>query len=176
MGSEYPFETLYFVQFTYRFFRLAGFFNWPDVRESEFQNPWNSCLCSVKSSKFVLRKSKSWSWNPEYSSGNPESDYRINDWNPESKFLWQRIQNPEPGIRNPLRGVQNPRLSWIPLYGAIQSTSSITGLIVSHLGFRSQKWPMWPVFNYKLLVIGQIIRAIEQPMIMKIERKNSSTQ
>ena len=101
MGSEYPFETLYFVQFTYRFFRLAGFFNWPDVRESEFQNPLNSCLCSVKSSKFVLRKSKSWSWNPEYSSGNPESDYRINDWNPESKFLWQRIKNPESRTWNP---------------------------------------------------------------------------
>ena len=176
MDSTYRLKMLHFVQFYIQVFRLAGFFNWPNVRKSGFRNPWNSCLCNVKSGKFVLWKSKSWAWNPEYSSGNPESHYPIKDWNPESKFHWQRIQNPEPGIRNPRRGVQNPRLTWIPLHGAIQSTSLITGLIVSHLGFRSQNWPMWPVFNYKLLVIGPIIRAIEQPMIMKIERKNSPTQ
>ena len=38
--------------------------------------------------------------------------------NPESKFHWQRLEsstwNPESR-----RGVQNPRLSWIPLLGAI---------------------------------------------------------
>ena len=27
--------------------------------------------------------------------------------------------NPVPGIRNPRRGIQNPKLSGIPLYGAI---------------------------------------------------------
>ena len=26
--------------------------------------------------------------------------------------------NPVPGIRDPLRGIQNPRLYWIPLHGA----------------------------------------------------------
>ena len=65
-----------------------------------------------------------------------------NDWNSESKFYWQKsgiqylepgilikiwIQNPSstdtdwnpvPGIRDPLRGIQNPRLYWIPLHGA----------------------------------------------------------
>ena len=29
--------------------------------------------------------------------------------------------NPVPGIRNPRRGIQNPRLSWIPLHGAKQT-------------------------------------------------------
>ena len=38
-----------------------------------------------------------------------------NVWNPESKFHWQRIRNPVPGIRNPRRGVQSPRLYWKPL-------------------------------------------------------------
>ena len=161
---------------TNRFFRLAGFFNWPDVRKAEFQNPWNSCLCSVKSSKCVLCKSKSLAWNPEYSSGNPESDYLINDWNPESTFHWQGIQNPDPGIRNPLRGVQNPRLSLYFLQWG--NPVDLINYWFNCISFRvrSQNWPMWPVFNYKLLVIGQIIRAIKQPMIMKIERKNSSTQ
>ena len=65
-----------------------------------------------------------------------------NDWNSESKFYWQKIRNPVPGTRNPykvwiqnpsstdtdwnpvhgirdpLRGIQNPRLYWIPLHGA----------------------------------------------------------
>ena len=30
--------------------------------------------------------------------------------------------NPVPGIRNPQRGIQNPRLSWISLYGVILNT------------------------------------------------------
>ena len=33
-----------------------------------------------------------------------------NDWTSESKFHWQRIQNPVSGIRNRKRGIQNPRL------------------------------------------------------------------
>ena len=41
-----------------------------------------------------------------------------NDWNPESKLHWQRIRNPVPGIRNQRCGIQNPRLSWIPLLEA----------------------------------------------------------
>ena len=48
-------------------------------------------------------------WDPEYSSRNP-----ANDWNPESKFHLQRLRNQLFGIRNPWRGIQNPRLSWIP--------------------------------------------------------------
>ena len=36
-----------------------------------------------------------------------------NNWNPESKFHWQGIQNPVVGIWNPWCGIQNSRLSWI---------------------------------------------------------------
>ena len=43
--------------------------------------------------------------------GNP-----ANDWNPESKFHWQGIGNSIPGIWNPQRAIQNPRLSWISLH------------------------------------------------------------
>ena len=38
--------------------------------------------------------------------------------NPESQFDRQRIHNPVSGIRNPWRGIQNPRPSWIALHGA----------------------------------------------------------
>ena len=36
-------------------------------------------------------------------------------WNPESKFHWQRIRNPLPGIWNPCRGIQNRRLPYVGL-------------------------------------------------------------
>ena len=41
-----------------------------------------------------------------------------NDRNRESKFHRQRTRIRCLKIRNPLRGVQNPRLPWIPLHGA----------------------------------------------------------
>ena len=41
------------------------------------------------------------------------------DWNPESKFHYKENWNQVPGIRNPRRGIQNPRLSWIALHVAI---------------------------------------------------------
>ena len=37
--------------------------------------------------------------------------------------------NPVPGIRNPQRGIQNPRLSRIPLHGAKHCTSTRTEII-----------------------------------------------
>ena len=40
------------------------------------------------------------------------------DWNPKSTFHWQRIGNSVPGIRNPLRGIQNPKFPYRPLHGA----------------------------------------------------------
>ena len=42
-----------------------------------------------------------------------------NDWNPKSKFHGERIRNPIPRIRNPRRGIQNSRLSWISLHRRI---------------------------------------------------------
>ena len=37
----------------------------------------------------------------------------------ESGILCAGIRNPVPGIGNPQHRIQNPRLSWIPLHGAI---------------------------------------------------------
>ena len=45
--------------------------------------------------------------------------------NAESKFHWQRIRNPVPGVWNLQRGIENPRLSWVPLYGAIYKIPKI---------------------------------------------------
>ena len=73
------------------------------VRQSGFRNP----------GKFACEFRNPWLWNPEYSSQriwNPTSD-----WNPESSST-QKDWNPAPGIRNPWRGIRNPRLSWIPFY------------------------------------------------------------
>ena len=51
-------------------------------------------------------------WNPEYSCRNPESQWQL-----ESRIQvpLKKIWNPVTGIRNTWRGIQNPRLSWIPL-------------------------------------------------------------
>ena len=54
-------------------------------------------------------------WSLLYSSRNPES---TRDWNPKSTFHWQRIGNSVPGIRNPWRGIQNPKFPYRPLRGA----------------------------------------------------------
>ena len=89
----------------------------PDVREYGFRNPRNTSLMRTAESGTLF----SWGmqnpglWTPEYSSRTPDSNY---DWNPKSKFHRQRIRIPVPAIRNPRYGIQNPRLSWIPLYGA----------------------------------------------------------
>ena len=52
------------------------------------------------------------------------------------KFHWQRIQNPVSRIRNPWRGIQIPRLSWIPLHGAI-----IWSLVEKLSAFRCKPLP-----------------------------------
>ena len=37
-----------------------------------------------------------------------------------------KVRNLVPGIRNPGRGIQNPRLSWIPLHGVENSSEKGT--------------------------------------------------
>lgn len=50
-------------------------------------------------------------------------------WNPESKLHVEGIWNPVPEIRNPQRGVQHPRLSWIWLsYMGVHLLESIKGI------------------------------------------------
>ena len=42
-----------------------------------------------------------------------DPDFQL--WKPKSKFHWQRIRNPAPGIWNPCRGIPNPRLPYMGL-------------------------------------------------------------
>ena len=53
-------------------------------------------------------------WNLEYGSRNLDP---TNNCNPDSKFHWQRIQNPVPGIQNTRRKIRNQGMSWIPICG-----------------------------------------------------------
>ena len=87
----------------------------PHVRESGFSNMGNFCLlmesgiyeisaCGICFTVQAMR-------NP------------ANDWNPKSKYHWQRIRNP--GHR-----IQKPRLFWIPLLGA-------TSIHFAHFGLES---------------------------------------
>ena len=52
-------------------------------------------------------------WNTDQGIWNPN-----NDRSPEFYSFTEKYWNPVPGIRNPQRGIQNPRLCWIiPLHG-----------------------------------------------------------
>ena len=53
-------------------------------------------------------------WNLEYGSRNLDP---TNNCNPDSKFHWQRIHNPVPGIQNTRHIIRNPGMSWIPICG-----------------------------------------------------------
>ena len=76
------------------------------VRESGFCNPWNvepGILC------FGMRNTAQRIRNP------------TKDWNPiqgSTRKNWNQVS----GIRNPRCGIQNPRLSWIPLHETKSST------------------------------------------------------
>ena len=99
----------------------AFFLAWfsPQIR---YQNPWNFCLWNLEAQKILLLASGILGFgirNTAQRIRNPS-----NDWNPESNFYWQRLE--DTGIQSPLRGIQNPKLSWIPLYGAIDTHSLFT--------------------------------------------------
>ena len=89
------------------------------VRESGFRNPINFCFWNPESGKILLVESgilDSGIRNTAQVIRNP-----IIDWNSKTKSHWQGM-NPVPGIRNPWRGIQNPRMSWIPLQGGKKGT------------------------------------------------------
>ena len=50
----------------------------------------------------------------------------IGIWNPS---YTDKDWNPVPGIPNPWHTMQNPRLSWIPLHGAIESFLTVSNLL-----------------------------------------------
>ena len=92
----------------------------PHIRESGFRNrPESRKFLLVQSGilGFGIRNTSQGIWNP------------TKDWNPESKFHWQTIRNPVPGIWYLLRRIHNPVLSWIPLHGAI----SMGALLLAYL-------------------------------------------
>ena len=74
-----------------------SFKNSRHVRVSGFRSPWNFCLWNPEYDKFFFMKSGILVfgiWNTDQ--GIP---FPIKDWNPESKFHWQRVEsstwNPE---------------------------------------------------------------------------------
>ena len=86
----------------------------------------------------------------------------FNDWNPESKSHWERIQNRLPGIWNPRRRTQNPNVSWIPLHWATGTFSSVpppsgvqwpSNCLSRNLFVTSQgsyrPWKSWKVMEFK---------------------------
>ena len=100
-------------------------------------------------------------------------------WNPESSALESGIQlkesgillyigfqnpsfinkdwNPVPVIRNPRRGIQNPRLSWIPLYGSITRLGKIeihnkTSCTKGHRVFEAHHHPIPTIFFVRLFI------------------------
>ena len=77
----------------------CGSFLSPNVRKSRFRN-LGTFACGIQNHAFL-------------ESGIPLT-IRIQNLSSTEKY-W----NPVPGIRNPQRGIQNPRLSWISLHGTI---------------------------------------------------------
>ena len=118
----------------------------PCVKEFEFRKPESGKFLVEESSiqKFVLVKSRILGF------GIRNTDLRIRnptyDCNPESKVHWQRIPNTAPGSRNPWRGIQNPRLSWIPFKGRVQVACRIS----THM-FDDMEWLPFQ-YNFKTLV------------------------
>ena len=72
------------------------------------REPWNFCLWNPEYEKLLLVESRIWLKE----SGIPLT---IEIQSPSST---DKDWNTVPGIWNPLRGIRNPKLSWIPLHGA----------------------------------------------------------
>ena len=76
--------------------------------EALLRNPESQEILLMESGilSFGIRNTDQGIWNPN------------NDRNPEFYSFTEKYWNPVPGIRNPQRGIQNPRLCWIiPLHG-----------------------------------------------------------
>ena len=103
--------------------RNLCFWRSPRVGESVFQNLVNFCWWNPESGKILLVDEESWALESRIQL--KEFRNPLHDWNPESKFYWQRLAsstcNPE---STAWIGIQNPRLSWIPLWGEFRSSST----------------------------------------------------
>lgn len=86
---------------------LSYLFPWLTVLQSQ----WQSGIREI----FAFGIQNLGLWSLRYSSRNPEFHCRLKS---EIHVHWQRIGNSVPGIRNPLRGIQNPKFPYRPLHGA----------------------------------------------------------
>ena len=77
--------------------------------------------CGIwKHKKFCFWHPESWALGSEVQLKESGIPLTIEIQNPTfTDKDWNRV----PGIRNPLRGIQSPKLSWIPLHGAIDTHS-----------------------------------------------------
>ena len=91
----------------------------PYLRESGFRNPRKFCLWNQESRKFLFVESEILGFGKRNTAQGIRNPLMIAIGNPLPNFHGQRIWNPVSGIRNPRRGIQNLRLSWIPLLAAI---------------------------------------------------------
>ena len=96
-------------------------FGSPHVRESVFQNLGNFCWWNPESRKILLIEAESWALESRIQLKVSGIPFTIGIQNPSST---DKDWNPVPGIRNPLHGIQNPRLSWIPWWGEFRSSST----------------------------------------------------
>ena len=62
--------------------------------------------------------------------------------------------NPVPGFRNPRGGIQNPRLSWIPLHGAILYFVNLYHRLLGVFHFTKCQWYLEVSFNFKLALFA----------------------
>ena len=95
----------------------------PHVRESRFRisDSENFCLWNLEFGKILFVESGILGYGIRYTAQGMLN--ATDDWNPESKDQLTNYWNPVPGIQNPQRGVQTPRLSWIFLATKSESES-----------------------------------------------------
>ena len=73
------------------------------------------------------------------------------NWNPESQFHRQRKRDPVPGIRNPWRGIQNPRLSWTPLH--LHGASTKSNCVIRQFSWAWQIKPLTVFRGMQLILL-----------------------
>ena len=130
-------------------FSLAWF-----SRQIRYRNPWNFCLWNLEAQKILLLECGILGFgirNTAQRIRNPS-----NDWNPESNFYWQRLE--DTGIWNHLKvSIQNPNdlnlqvQTWNQLNNACHNIQNIDNnyvnkLIKRVLNFKNLSTQMTPIF------------------------------
>ena len=93
---------------------VSHFFNtWPHVRDTTIQDIF---ACGIRNpGKFCKWNLEPWAL---------ESGIQLKESGIQNPSSTDKDWNPVPSIRNPGRGIQNPTLSWIRLYGVKHSRRS----------------------------------------------------